>query len=398
MLKRFVFTIIFINSIIFAQEKIYEDNRGFIQEREITFQIKSGGEIRIDTEGGDVFVSTWNKNEVFIKVIKRVDVFSKADAEKAFELREVNMEQRNNTVFIEDKNYSSRGWRSSVNIDYQITTPRKFNFNFITSGGDVKFSDNVEGDIDLRSSGGDLKARDITGKLMFATSGGDIELDRFKGEIDGNTSGGDVEIDEIDAVLFIQTSGGDFDVKRLLKGGKIVSSGGDITLREISGNLDVGTSGGDLSVSDAAGDVEVTTSGGDIDIEKVAGELRLSSSGGEVIIKGAGGSVDISSSGGDISLEILDSRGKSSGSERIRVRAGSGEIQLYLPENINADIDARIRLSSRYDYDSYDIDSDFPIIVSKDSRYKKGSGKINKGGIPIILETSNENIYIYKVK
>ncbi|MFC1725324.1 hypothetical protein ACFL4T_06830, partial [candidate division KSB1 bacterium] len=110
------------------------------------------------------------------------------------------------------------------------------------------------------------------------------------------------------------------------------------------------------------------------------------------------GTVDISSSGGDISLEILDSRGKSSGSEKIRVRAGSGEIQLYLPDNINADIDARIRLSSRYDNDSYDIDSDFPIIISTDSRYKKGSGKINKGGIPIFLETSNENIYIYKVK
>ena len=141
--------------VLFSQERIYEDNRGFFQEKDYKYDVKPDGKIIIVTRGGDIFVRTGRDNELLIKTIKRVDVFSREDAGRAFEMSEVLVERRDNSIYVEDHHEEwNRRRRSTVSISYNITVPKKFNYEFETSGGDVKFYDNIEGDIELRSSGG----------------------------------------------------------------------------------------------------------------------------------------------------------------------------------------------------------------------------------------------------
>jgi len=403
-----IFIILFIiPAILLAQEKIYEDGRGFIKEAEFKYDIEPGGEFIADVEGSDLFIRCGKNDEILIKVVKRIDVFSKEDAERAFEMAEVKIDKKDNNIYVEDRNYW-RDRRSSVSIDFYIWVPKQFNFDFNTSGGDVRISDNITGNIRMRSSGGDLNARNITGDLYFDTSGGDIDMYNLKGNLDGHTSGGDFEIREIDGEVDIRTSGGDIDFHKLSKGGRISTSGGDIEIRETYGKFNGSTSGGDIKLDRIYGDIDLSSSGGDINLGIAQGNLRLSTSGGDMVIRGAYGSVDAYSSGGNVDIELMsekDPRLKKdipyeTGSvrKRVKVEAKGGEIFIYLPEDINADIKARIRFSSRYENTSYDIDSDFPLVFSRDYRYKVAKGKLNKGGLPIILKTFNENIYIRKAR
>ena len=71
------------------------------------------------------------------------------------------------------KKSSVSSWFSNIKVDVEIKVPTKFN-------------------LDINTSGGDIKCGGISGVLMLNTSGGDIWTDKCSGNINVSTSGGDV--------------------------------------------------------------------------------------------------------------------------------------------------------------------------------------------------------------
>lgn len=228
---------------------------------EKTFQISSGKTLRVDTRPGDVMVTPWEKNEVYIKVLGN---------DNASEKMEFDFNGNSDEVVVTGK-YEKKflNWGSSgIKVRYEIKTPANFNVTVSTAGGDVRVG-GIKGSITLKTSGGDVDIKETRGNLVVSTSGGDITLENPEGNTKVSTSGGDIKGVNYKGDL------------------KVSTSGGDINLRGGNGSVEAKTSGGDIKLEYNGSNegIELATSGGDIDIFVPAdfkASLMLSSSGGGV--------------------------------------------------------------------------------------------------------------------
>ena len=66
----------------------------------------------------------------------------------------------------------------------------------------------LEGKVDLHTSGGDLKLGAVKGPVKAHTSGGNITLHKTEGDATLHTSGGDLRLGDIEGDLVAETSGG----------------------------------------------------------------------------------------------------------------------------------------------------------------------------------------------
>ncbi|MFQ5641654.1 MAG: DUF4097 domain-containing protein [bacterium] len=403
----------------FAQE-LTKRGRYYVAEITKSFKVKKGGALIIYDVRGDVRVRTWDKEEVFIKEQKSMDVFTEKEAKTVLEKSKSSYQQNGNTIEIGGE-YYTRDW---IKSEFEITVPRVFMVDIRTRSGDIAVRQLI-GEVNLKTSGGEIVLEDIDGEIDAYTSGGNIEVLNSTKRARIKTSGGDLELENIGGPLVAKTSGGDI----VLTGSKgrleLHTSGGDIEIKDAGGEVKAHTSGGDIEVNNTQGDVEVHTSGGDIDLRNIGGRLEASTSGGDIkgdMINGgvhastSGGSIELQdvkggvegkTAGGDISVEITLEDFKKNHS--VDLRTAGGEIVLYIPERLPATIRAEIKISDRWD--DYNIYSDFPLTSTEDTseerkgrrhsrrrRYVRSEGDINGGGNFIELYTTNGDIHIKKLR
>lgn len=159
----------------------------------------------------------------------------------------------------------------------------------VTSAKQVSISDKVNLEatltlpkairINAKTSGGHIKANNLTNSQQFNTSGGHISLDNIQGKTIAKTAGG------------------------------------HITCNQISGNNTLSTGGGHIRVTGSTGSLSAKTGGGHIEIED------------------ASGSLDARTSGGNIFASILEADGP------LKLNTSAGNISLSLPTDINANLD-----------------------------------------------------------
>ncbi len=155
-------------------------------------------------------------------------------------------------------------------------------------------------DIEIKSSGGDIKIEKLSGKFNLSSAGGDIQIENVKGEIDATSSGGD---------LRIKNCSGSSELK---------TAGGDIIVSAFQGEIEANSSGGDITINKLTGSVEASSSGGDIKVDFVKSieTTKLSSSGGDIKIfapADLNAYIDFKSLGGDIQIEFpieIDSKSR----------------------------------------------------------------------------------------
>ena len=131
----------------------------------------------------------------------------------------------------------------------------------------------------------------------------------------------------------------------------------------------------DVIVKDLTGEVEIKTLNGDIDLTNITGPTAISSING-----------DINCTFSEVSQEAP-----------ISISSVNGELDITIPSNTKADF-----VLSTFSGDIFtDIDLEF------DKKSKEGlsiiggnkiKGKLNGGGVEILLNTINDNIYLRKTK
>jgi DUF4097 and DUF4098 domain-containing protein YvlB len=232
---------------------------------EKTFQINPGNQLKVKTPTGDVEVTYWDEAKVYIKILGDDD----AEERMSFEFNNDD----NLIEIIADKDGSLFSWFSGINLKYEIKVPAKFNVNISTSGGDIKLG-GVNGTAKLHTSGGDIWAEKVEGNLDVSTSGGDISLVCGGTEIVAHTSGGDINLNYFGPNLGIDlsTSGGDIEVELpadFNASMELSTSGGDVSCNltlnnatKLSGNKIV------ADLNKGGMDFNAHTSGGDIDVIK----------------------------------------------------------------------------------------------------------------------------------
>ena len=235
-----------------------------IQEK--SFPISSGKDLRIKVDGGDVNVSSWDKSEVYIKIL------GNENAEDEVEFK-FNSSDSFVELIAESKEsfFNWFRWFRNISIKIDIKVPAKFNSKIKTSGGDVKIVD-------------------VDGNQELHTSGGDITCDNFRGMIDASTSGGDVSLKGSGAQITAYTSGGDIvlDYSGENMGIDLSTSGGDIQVKlpwDFNANMKLSTSGGDVNCNLTMNNASKLSE------HKISAELN--NGGKEFIAHTSGGDIDV---------------------------------------------------------------------------------------------------------
>ncbi len=427
-----ILSLIFLFSLSSATmaQRLKKQGRYYVADIEKEFKVKPGGNLEIKNVSGDIQISSWSKNIVYIHERRKMDVFTREEAEAVLKDLKSQYQQIGNKIIVGNEGK----YRSYMSSFFDIKLPREFNAQASTSGGDLSVSDLVGdaklatsgGDIDVikidgivvaTTSGGDISAKRIKQNATLTTSGGDIDLEEIQGdvkaatsggdltlrEIDGNvsasTSGGDIIVEKNTAKVVVQTSGGDIELYDVGAEVKASTSGGDIVVRRSKGSVKLSTSGGDIKLIDIKGKVSAVTSGGDIEATTVMEGIKAATSGGDIELRDIRGFIKATTAGGDLFAEMtLEDFSKD---HHISMKTAGGEIELRIPEKLPATINARLKITSRARED-YDIVSDFPISIKKEKQgwdeIITATGKINGGGDVIELKTVNGNISILKLK
>lgn len=229
-----------------------------------TLRASAGGTLDLKTDAGKLIIDTHNEDSVILDVT--------LDGKNADDM-EVTFETDGTNVTIRGDMDSKWGWGSSIRAEFRVTVPENYNLELDTSGGSIRIKD-LTGDVDAHTSGGSIKVGSITGRVKLDTSGGSISTEAIHGPLNAHTSGGSI----------------------------------DVTIAEqLTENAVLDTSGGSISayiVEDAQIDLDASTSGGRVRTDfDVDGKIKKRSIRGE--INGGGPTLKLRTSGGSISIKSL---------------------------------------------------------------------------------------------
>lgn len=298
-----------------------------------TFDAAPGGTLTIDTQVGSIEVTPTSTSGVVVEVIRTARTTDPKKARELFSEMSLDFSQQGNDVRITSRrrkdDWPFFNWNSGLRVRFQVSVPYRYN-------------------VDLSTSGGDIRVSDLGGQTSCRTSGGDIVLGKMAGSVKATTSGGDVSI-----------TGG----------------AGAVVLK---------TSGGDIKIGDAGQNLEATSSGGDISIGRVNGEVTAKTSGGDISIAEVLGGIDAQSSGGDLTASIARQPSRDS-----RLSTSGGTVTVTLGSGIGVELDARTSGGS--------VDSQIPVTVSGRLERSSVKGKVNAGGPLLHLRTSGGDIRLRKM-
>lgn len=300
------------------------------------FNVAPGGRLAVEVDSGAIEVASNATSQVTVDVWRKITRRNKSDEEQFLRDHPVSFVQDGNTV--------------TVRCRDRETQRRWFNWGFRNNRNEAKYTIRVpaEFDTELKTSGGPIAARDLTGKAQARTSGGGLRFTRLHGPLDGHTSGGGIRMTDCEGPIKIDTSGGGIDV----------TGGG--------GSLDGHTSGGGVTVKDFAGPITVNTSGGGITVENIGGEVKGSTSGGRVsavLPAPVPGNVSLSTSGGGVTVKVTPSAA-------------------FL-------LDAKTSGGG--------VSCDLPITIEGKMKHDQLKGTVNGGGPDILLRSSGGSIHVKKL-
>ena len=163
------------------------------------------------------------------------------------------------------------------------------------------------------------------------------------------------------------------------------TSDGALKVYGVQGNIALHTSDGAVEVSDVSGAVRLVASDGSIHIHNVTGTLESKSSDGSVKIDGRFSGVQVHTSDGSLELTLAEGSQLTTSS---RIEASDGSVKIRLPKTLAADLD--IHTSDGH------IDCQLPLTMQG---YNSGGGhnirgKLNAGGTPLTIHTSDGNVTI----
>jgi hypothetical protein len=169
--------------------------------------------------------------------------------------------------------------------------------------------------------------------------------------------------------------------------------------------LEAKTSDGNVSLSGLQGDLSLTTGDGNVTLDHVSGNLRIKSGDGQVKITNAAGAIDAHTSDGNLSVDGLFhalALHTSDGTLDVSLRDGTkldgastiqssdGSVTVRVPQNFAADFNVHTSDGQ--------LDCVLPLTMdhfqSGGEQSHQLRGKLNGGGVPLTIHTSDGNVKI----
>jgi len=163
----------------------------------------------------------------------------------------------------------------------------------------------------------------------------------------------------------------------------IKTGDGSVTVSPISGRVSLHTGDGSIRADGLHGDIRLSSGDGSITASEVDGKLEAHTGDGRVRIDGRFDQLDLSSGDGSITASA---RSGSRLGEGWYVETGDGPVNLRIPSNLDAELDAHTG-------DGH-IHLDLPVRVSGSLGHHTVRGDLNKGGPPLKIRTGDGSIRI----
>ena len=273
------------------------------------FNVSGSVSLEVQTSGGSIQVEGSNGNEVLVEMyVRRRGRYIEA-GEADLDDYEISITQNGNTISAIADRKSNRGWNwnDGYSISFVVYTPQQTRTRLKTSGGSLT-AKNLTGSQELRTSGGSITTESIKGRMILKTSGGSITMTDVEGDAEANTSGGTIRADMVVGNLDAKTSGGSIRLSGIKGNVEAKTSGGSISAEILTPRdiIDLRTSGGSITVT------VPQEQGYDLDLDANRVHAELINFNGRAerdeirgTFNGGGTMLKAKTSGGSIRLEYL---------------------------------------------------------------------------------------------
>lgn len=271
-------------------------------------------------------------------------------------------------------------------------------------------------DIEIRSSGGDVRIEHVEGEFRGSTRGGSIVLVGVRGRVGLATRGGNIEVEDSHLDGWITTRGGAVRRTRvtgdLRTGREAVAAMADepegtdrVENREAGADARgerlqrVDQNAGPIEIDDAPGGAWLRTGAGGIHVLRSGGPLDAKTGYGDIEIGPTLGSVRAITGTGDIRVTI--GRNLRAG-EAVDLTSGLGTVTLELPAGFDGALDLRTGYTERHGRPTR-VRSDWKVRIDETGwvrnggtpqRYVHGTGRAGRGGGRVLVRTTNGDIVV----
>jgi len=185
----------------------------------------------------------------------------------------------------------------------------------------------------------------------------------------------------------LQVNTGDGAVEASAVNGNVTVSTGDgsVKAHDLNGTVDLHTGDGSITVDGLKGDIKMRTGDGSIEAHGLDGKVYADSGDGHIRLDGRFDGLNIKT--GDGSVEAHAGNG-SKVSSSWNIHTGDGSVDIALPGDLQANIDASTG-------DGH-ISMGLPVTVEGSFSTSQIHGKMNGGGQPLVIHTSDGSIRVNK--
>jgi TonB family protein len=287
-------------------------------------------------------------------------------------------------------------------VQFEIAVPRNYSVEVKTEAGDIETED-IGGVAALTTQGGIIRAGRIgfgvsgpakgTSERLVArleTEGGHIQVQDVAGDLKAFTAGGHINAGNIAGDASLRSGGGHIRAGQIGGRADLDTDGGNITVGQAGNLVSVRTGGGQIDFGEVRGSVRAQTGGGGIRIMYVSGPMEVESSAGSICLTRVAGTVRAATAGGTITAWINPDAPSSGGKVQLpglsQLTSGNGDIIVFLPRNLAADIDAQVESGGERR-----IEADPALALQIQNRGNgpvRATGALNGGGPPLKLRTT----------
>lgn len=348
-------------------------------------RVSALGEIRVAGRSGDGYGYT---------IILKAKARSADEAERLFDEAELTAVRRGPTatIALEDPACRRCGFHAEVRVDAPLDT---YEAVIRSRGGSIDVR-SISGGVTAESDGGTLSLDVIGGNVRAITAGGSIALGEIGGSVLCETAGGAIRLERSRGDATLNTSGGGITVGQV--GGRLraETAGGGIVAQKVGRGVIAGTAGGQIEIGEAGDLVRAETAGGRIEIANAPGGVRAEAASGGIRLERVAGRIYAASLSGDIQAAFLSGRPL----EDSLLEATSGNIVIYLPADLRVMIDAVVDFA----HGRNTIQSDFSGIRVVETGREFGPGEVratgalNGGGPVLRLRNTSGRIQIRRLE
>jgi TonB family protein len=292
-------------------------------------------------------------------------------------------------------------------VQFEIAVPSGYSVDINTEAGDITTAD-IGGTASLHTQGGNIKTgrigvsgmRDASwgrSAAKLETEGGHIQVQEVvAGDLTAVTGGGHINVGNIAGEATLRTGGGHIRAGQIGGRAELDTVGGNITVAHAGSFVSVRTGGGQIDFGEVRGSVRAQTGGGGIRVMSVSGPIELESSSGSICLTKVAGTLQAATSGGTITAWINPDAPAGGGNVHLpgasQLASGNGDIIVFLPRNLAANIDAIVANGGEHH-----IEAD-PALHLMVQAAVNGSGQVhamatlNGGGAPLKLRTTSGKI------